>query len=304
VILILSSPRDVHARAVLKELRAIGADGAIVDTGSCGSGNGIHVALDAGPGGWIQFDGTRVAAEAVSSVWLRRPSPPALPEVTEPESRRLALAEWQQTMDGWLLSLPGRLVNHPMREAFAPKPRQLQIARAVGLRTPETLISNDRNAALAFVERHDGDVVHKTLTTLPGRLLETRRWEAEDVERLDDLEAAPTILQSRIGGLDIRVTVFGDRSFAASIETPELDSRLDGDAPHRIHELPPDVERRLLELMGQLGLAYGAIDLKLSEEGEYVFLEVNPRGQFLYVEILTGMPLTRAMAELLAAVAR
>jgi hypothetical protein len=41
--------------------------------------------------------------------------------------------------------------------------------------------------------------------------------------------------------------------------------------------------------------------MKLTDEGEYVFLELNPMGQFLYVEILTGFPLTAAMAELLAA---
>jgi D-alanine-D-alanine ligase-like ATP-grasp enzyme len=53
-------------------------------------------------------------------------------------------------------------------------------------------------------------------------------------------------------------------------------------------------------LMDALNLQYGTIDMRLREDGEYVFLEINPQGQFLYVEIKTGMPIARTMAELLA----
>lgn len=52
--------------------------------------------------------------------------------------------------------------------------------------------------------------------------------------------------------------------------------------------------------MATLGLVFGTIDLKITHDGEYVFLEVNPQGQFLYVENLTGLPITLALARLLA----
>jgi len=64
--------------------------------------------------------------------------------------------------------------------------------------------------------------------------------------------------------------------------------------------LSHSLSRRLLALVGRLGLVFSTIDMKLTDEGEYVFLELNPMGQYLYVEILTGLPLTAAMAELLA----
>ena len=54
--------------------------------------------------------------------------------------------------------------------------------------------------------------------------------------------------------------------------------------------------------MHELNLVFGTIDLKITTGGEYVFLEVNPQGQFLYVEILTGMPITSAVAKLLAGI--
>jgi hypothetical protein len=52
--------------------------------------------------------------------------------------------------------------------------------------------------------------------------------------------------------------------------------------------------------MQHLGLVYGAIDLRLTPENEYVFLEVNPSGQYLFVELLTGVPLSDRMAHCLA----
>ena len=52
--------------------------------------------------------------------------------------------------------------------------------------------------------------------------------------------------------------------------------------------------------MGELGLLFGTIDMKLTEGGEHVFLEVNPQGQFLYIEILTGLPIANAVADFLA----
>ena len=52
--------------------------------------------------------------------------------------------------------------------------------------------------------------------------------------------------------------------------------------------------------MDELGLVFGTVDLKLANSGEHVFLEVNPQGQFLYIEILTGLPISNALAEFLS----
>jgi len=71
------------------------------------------------------------------------------------------------------------------------------------------------------------------------------------------------------------------------------------DVPYKPHS-PQEVESLLLRLMDELNVQYGTIDMKLREDGEYVFLELNPQGQFLYSEIKTGLPITRAMAAFLA----
>src|SRR3546814_8596319 len=76
----------------------------------------------------------------------------------------------------------------------------------------------------------------------------------------------------------------------------KLDVRLNQQAYEK-HDLPEPVSRKLLDLMDRLGLEYGAIDLRLTPGGDYVFFEVNPAGQFLFVEHACGHPISDAMAE-------
>ena len=72
-----------------------------------------------------------------------------------------------------------------------------------------------------------------------------------------------------------------------------------GEAKIRAVDLPPALSQRLLALMRRLGLVYGAIDLKQDEHGDYYFLEVNPAGQWQFVESRAGLPITQAHADAL-----
>ena len=140
----------------------------------------------------------------------------------------------------------------------------------------------------------------------PSRLI-TRAWDSEATRHAADLSMCPTILQERIvGPADVRATMIGSQIFSACIHTSqgraEIDSRLDPDVPFTAYELPASVEAALLRLMDELGLVFGTVDLKVATSGEHVFLEINPQGQFLYVEIHTGLPISDALVEYLASV--
>ncbi len=67
------------------------------------------------------------------------------------------------------------------------------------------------------------------------------------------------------------------------------------------HDLPRDVEQHCVELVEQLGLTYGAIDMIVTPDGRYVFLEINPAGLYLWIEAATGLPITDAICDLLVA---
>jgi hypothetical protein len=48
--------------------------------------------------------------------------------------------------------------------------------------------------------------------------------------------------------------------------------------------LPPEVENKCFDVLERLGLVFGCFDFIVSSTGEYVFLEVNQMGQFLWIE--------------------
>ena len=54
-----------------------------------------------------------------------------------------------------------------------------------------------------------------------------------------------------------------------------------------------------MQLVEKLGLCYGAIDMVLTPDGRYVFLEINPNGQYLWIELATGLPISDAICSLL-----
>jgi glutathione synthase/RimK-type ligase-like ATP-grasp enzyme len=107
--------------------------------------------------------------------------------------------------------------------------------------------------------------------------------------------------------VELRITVVGDQVFAAEIHSQKAKrTRIDwrrydlAHTPHYPHTLPDEVRRSCVELVRRLGLCYGAIDMVLTPDGRYVFLEINPNGQFLWIEQLTGMPISDAICDLLA----
>lgn len=115
--------------------------------------------------------------------------------------------------------------------------------------------------------------------------------------------AAPVIYQPNVPKLfDVRVTIVGEEIFAAAIDSQvEPTARTDWrqtahDLKHERHSLPIEVERGCLRLMRELGLVFGALDFVLTPDGRYVFLEINPNGQWLWIEDKLGFPITRQVA--------
>jgi glutathione synthase/RimK-type ligase-like ATP-grasp enzyme len=257
----------------------------------------------------ISADGIMIRLKDISAVWYRRPTYPRIPQtVFDPDDREFAQHEWRQSLDGLfmcLCSLQTRLVNSPLHQMSAGKPRQLEIARHCGLRIPDTLITNDPDRVKDFLHYHGGKVVHKAITAPRHRFLDTRLRTDKDNSAIQEFPLTPTIFQEYISGqYDVRTTIVGNDIFAARISTANgrsgIDSRLDIDVPYKQQELPSGIYQSLIKLMQKLGLTFGTIDLKITDSDEYVFFEVNPQGQFLYIEILTGMPITSALAHFLA----
>jgi hypothetical protein len=307
VILIVASDEDVHARRVAQEIEHIGAPAAIFDwrTAANTSVASLRYGTDRARRSVRLLDDHRAFdLREVDAVWTRRVGPATVPpSILGVDQRSFVAAEWWDLLYG-LLDGP-HAVSPLDAQRSATKPAQLARAPRAGLTIPDTLITSDPLEAGGFIDEHGGRVVHKTMNSPRDRLLATLRWEERHRSDLARLPLVPTIFQELIEGpRDLRVTVIGTTCYAASIEggasAKHVDSRLDVDVPIIPFELPPALASALIDLMGLLGLTFATIDLKQAWDGTFYFLELNPQGQFLYIEILTGLPITAGMARHLA----
>lgn len=308
MIVAVSHARDEHAAPVLAALRRLGAEAVLLDLADFPLRGTIALAHGGRgrPRSVLRTRAGTLDPRDVRAVWWRRPEPFHLGRGLSRADAEFSFRQVLEALGGLAASLDAAWVNDPWRDAAAShKPRQLALAERLGLRVPATLVTNDPERAKAFLGRRGRTTVHKTLHGMGATWRPTRIVGRRDLARLDSLRWAPVIFQEYVPGVDVRVTVVGDQLFPTEIDVRETRSPEDfrpvwREAPIAPCKLPEDVERRLRTLVAELGLRFAAIDLRRRDDGEHVFLEVNPSGQWLFLEERTGAPITAALARLLA----
>jgi glutathione synthase/RimK-type ligase-like ATP-grasp enzyme len=261
---------------------------------------------------FLRSNGDTVSSEEIKSIWYRRPDKSLIDGNYSETERRIAEAECAETLRSLYRSLDGLWVNRFDRNGRAgSKVLQIQKARQLGFRVPDTLITNEPDRLIEFYEAHNGDIVVKMQKTAfwapeSGLGLYTSKVDLAKMTHAGLIRRCPCVFQENIRkDVELRVTVIGRRVFAAALRSREvaaaaIDVRRGSlEVPHEIHSLPREVEAKVLGLMREFGLQYGAIDMIVTPEGEYVFLELNPNGQFGWIEEMTGLPLYDALADLL-----
>jgi glutathione synthase/RimK-type ligase-like ATP-grasp enzyme len=258
----------------------------------------------------MSIDGRKLGLQSVGSIWCRGFRPSGFAGGLQEEDLKFVNDEAQRAMDALLSVMDVLWVNHPQCHVRAnSKAAQLNMARRVGLEIPPTVITNDPQEVRSFIARADGPVVYKahsqTLNLEPGKALYTGIVSEESLRQLDLIQATPGVFQKYVPkAYEVRATVVGDRIFAVRIDSqanPEtaIDWRrrpFDVDEPI---ELPADIQAKTHTLMRAFGLNYGAFDFIVTPDGRHVFLEVNPAGQYLWVEAETKLPITTALVDLL-----
>jgi glutathione synthase/RimK-type ligase-like ATP-grasp enzyme len=253
----------------------------------------------------------------VRSVWYRRPVAPRPAGVGDDGARDFAISEGVAAIEDLWARLDVLWVSPPAAiSAATPRLAQLRIAQKLGLAVPPTLVTNDAGQARAFIQTH-GRVVTKAIGVgmVPGtgasadRLAFTHLLEPAEIEGcIKSLDVAPILLQRfEPKAADIRVTVVGDRVFGTKITAPShvsIDWRAADleDLRHEAYELPREVEESLVLLVDSLGLKFGAIDFLLRPDGGLVFLEINPNGQWAWIEQDIGTPIAAALVDVLTSV--
>jgi glutathione synthase/RimK-type ligase-like ATP-grasp enzyme len=242
----------------------------------------------------------------IDAIWYRRAAiGAALPADMDPQHRDAALRETRATLIGTLESLTCFTMDRiSVVRSAEHKARQLELACDVGLDVPRTLTTNDPDAVRAFWAQCEGRVVVKALSSFAiydeaghEQVVFTSPLGAEDLDHLDQLALAPMTFQDHLDKrIELRVTLIGGRVFAAAVDSQALersrvDWRKEGSRLIRAwtpYELPADVSARLLELAARLGLSYGAVDIVVTPDGRHVFLEINPAGEWFWLDDVFG----------------
>lgn len=325
MILILTSPDDGTVDPAVPMLRARGAEVLRFDPADFPSRALVAARFGAAeyPDLVLEVDGVRHDLSEVRVIWERRPGRPTPgPEVRDPLARRYVARESQHFLADLWMALPVTWVPAPAAvvQRAQHKLTMMLAARRLGFELPETLIGNDPAALLPFWAEQGGQVISKDFWG--GTLLEdptARRgkgwrryteWVSNaQLRRIASLRRSPVIFQRYVEkAVELRVTVFGERVFAAALDSQRdrrtrIDWRLQNAdrTAYRDYSLDEDTAARCVALTRELGLRFSTIDLIRTPEGRLVFLELNPSGQWMWVQMKTGQPLLEAMCDLLIA---
>jgi hypothetical protein len=256
----------------------------------------------------------------VRAAWLRRPGDPVVDSAVRPESQEFAFQQARSTLTTLYALIGDRWLSHPdSMRAAADKVQQLRHAAAAGLAVPSTLISNDTDRVVEFQDGNRqlgrGTAIKALWARNPvsydgsRRLPLTTAWpDNVDPALVATIRVAPAVFQAYVPKQrEIRAVVIGREVFAASVDSQAIPAaRHDvragtGQAGYEAYDLPAEIRSALLELTRGFGLRFCSADLVLTPDGQHVFLDLNPNGQWLWLETEAGLPLSAAMAELLAA---
>ncbi len=311
--LVIGQFPDPHIDAVCDQLNRLGSDTLVFDPFKRGHEIELSIGND-GPGGSIRGNGTSWPLESVAAVWWRwKPFSAAewsgaFAKVAE----EFASREWRAVLRSIPAFMPNARCVNPIAAhvQVAQKPWQMALASQLGFRLPGTQFTNRPQAVLKQFSSY-GRVVYKTISSFlvpPNDFIFTNEIAERDVRgSFSSIRRAPGTFQQLVEkDHELRVTVVGNHVFPVRIDSQasaetSLDWRRDQfRGMYESVRLDRILEQKLLDFQSRAGLLFGAYDLIVPKDGEPFFLECNPGGQWLWLELELGIPISAAIAQLLA----
>lgn len=263
----------------------------------------------------LKYGDYSINSEQVQAVWMRRVWHSQLSENLAPHFRAACVRESSATLEGFWDGLKdARWVDNLQRINVAEnKLYQLRLAQEVGLAIPQTVVTNLPEEARELFYNVNGKMVAKLLTPLSYSMesssffLYTSAVQEKDLLEADSLRYCPMVFQEQIPKLrELRVVYVNGNFFVGALDASRYkNSTVDwrhasSDACiWEYHELPDDIAIRIKMYMLRLGLTFGAFDFIQTPSEEYVFLELNPTGEWGMLERDLDYPISEAIAEAL-----
>jgi glutathione synthase/RimK-type ligase-like ATP-grasp enzyme len=294
MLLILTSEKDLTADFLIVELiarhlpyfRLNGEDLSRADFAFSLDEKGVRREVSIGP--------RTLNLNAVQAVWYRRAISPVSISSLSPAERAFVAGEFRHLAMGLVLNRDVTWVNPIDNVSVAEhKLYQLRIARQLGFRVPRTIVSRNPVELRNFATANEFGTVCKPIfhglfiDETASYSIYTRRVTPESING-ESVKICPVLLQEEIArSADIRVTIIGSQCFVAEIKGPPslIDWRdPDVSVSYSASSLSGEVERMCRTMLEKLGLIYGAFDFVRSRDGDLVFLEVNPTGEWAWLE--------------------
>jgi len=265
--------------------------------------------------------GLRLRGSEITAVWDRRPEvPKSLPLYNTKEIDAHNLREARAFLlflRYFVEHIPsiGSIVNDKVASS---KMLQYRTAVDCGFIVPDTVYANNKSAVALLAQQHD----QLCLKPIDGfdvwdekngvdYVFYTQILNASDLEKVPNEAFLQTVcfVQEYVPkDFELRVTVVGKDVFATKIlsqELPEEEGKIDWRQGYEHglkwlpYTLPEAIRKKCVTLVHALGLNFGCIDLVVRPDGEYVFLECNPNGQWLWIELATGQKISASIADFL-----
>lgn len=260
----------------------------------------------------LTIDDTIISSADIEAVWYRKLWSFQIPPGLDTDYSGIYRQEYQTYLHIFFRALSHvpwinkMYTDHAIAEN---KLQQLQVAQACGLNIPATVMTNDGEAVKKFYTQQQEQVAMKLHGALSRSMsgqapfFPTTRLETHTLPLLHSLSYCPMIFQAYIEkAYELRIAYIAGECFTGKIDasggTGEHDWRISGGgAIWQHYQLPPDIADKLHHFMQALDLSFGAIDMIRQPDGQYIFLEVNPQGEWGMLQKYLDYPISETIAE-------
>lgn len=302
MVLVVSNTQDATASFLIPLLDQAGIEVLRFDTDNIVP----HLSVEYRTGqAEIKIDNRLLKPSMINHIWYRRPEQLVSPLFNDSPEGDYARLEWTEFLECFLAHIPpSNWMNHPSRNTLASrKLEQLSTASKLGFLVPETLATQEASKLQSFFRQHDSQVIVKPMSTgyveRPDEVSDTLIYTNQVLEShlvdLSSLKNCPTLFQQFIQKeSDIRITVVDEEVHAVELKALDLSGkqRCDirrnnmADVSYENITLPSSIKEKILRLMQHYKLRFGAIDMAITTDGQWIFFEINPNGQWAWLDQL------------------
>ena len=246
----------------------------------------------------------------ITKVWFRRPK--AISIHTKNIDAELYESEWPEAIQGVLAHIPlDKWVNHPMYNTYASyKMEQLTRAISLNINVPDTIVTQSMDLVNEFKSKHERIIVKPLAVGFfegqeEDAYIFTNKLKDEDLEDFSLIQNCPTFFQQAIAPkTDVRINVFGNKIFAIKLVLKNADKidirRNNMDGVKYVETSVPEEEKvKLLSLIKSYNLQFAAVDYVIDNSGKWIFLEINPNGQWAWFDFHIDIDLRKKFIDFL-----